>query len=62
MLTRKDAPFDWIPACETALNQLKHYLTSAPLLLFPKFDRELLLETNVSGLVLAWCRSCPEAT
>ena len=52
MLTRKDAPFNWIPACELAFRQLKQYLTSAPVLAFPQFDRGFLLETDASGLGL----------
>lgn len=52
MLTRKGVPFDWTPSCETAFNQMKQYLTSAHVLLFPQFDREILLETDASGLGL----------
>ena len=49
MLTRKDARFDWTPACEAAFSQLKQYLTSAPILAFPQLEREFLLETDASG-------------
>ena len=52
LLTRKDAPFDWTPACDVAFCQLKQYLTSAPVLAFPLFDREFLLDTDASGLGL----------
>ena len=52
LLTRKDAPFDWTPACESAFCQLKQLLTSTPVLAFPQFDREFLLETDASKLGL----------
>ena len=40
-LTRKDTPFVWTPACQQAFAQ--------PALPFPDFDRDFLLETDVSG-------------
>ena len=52
MLTRKDVPFDWTPACEVPFCQLKQCLTSAPVLASPQFNHEFLLETDTSGLSL----------
>ena len=48
-LTRKDAPFDWSPTCQTAFEDLKRLLTEAPLLAFPVFSKGFLLETDASG-------------
>lgn len=51
-LTRKDAVFDWSPACQEAFDRLKMVLTNAPLLAFPDFNRDFLLETDASGIGL----------
>jgi hypothetical protein len=45
-LTKKDQPFSWTDACEKAL---KTTLTQAPVLAYPLFDSEFLLETDASG-------------
>ena len=51
-LTRKNAIFQWTPACEAAMDRLKKKLTTAPILAFPFFDREFTVETDasISGL------------
>jgi len=51
-LTRKDAMFVWNDKCHGAFVQLKELLTSAPVLVFPDFQREFVLETDASGLGL----------
>ena len=51
-LTRKDALFDWNQDCQHSFKLLKQLLSSAPLLAFPKFDQEFVLETDASGLGL----------
>ena len=48
-LTRKDTPFIWTQQCEEAFEQLKDLMTRAPLLAFPDFSRDFLLETDASG-------------
>ena len=56
-LIRKDVTFKWSEICEKAFQQLKMLLTTAPLLIFPNFDKEFILETDASisglGAVLA---------
>jgi len=47
-LTRKGAVFKWAPECETALQQLKHALSSAPILVAPCDDGQYVLDTDVS--------------
>ena len=51
-LTKKDAPFDWTASCEQSFEQLKQRLIEAPVLVFPNFEKEFLLETDASGKVL----------
>ena len=48
-LTRKDAPFVWTPTCQRAFDKLKQLLTNAPVLAFPDFERDFILETDASG-------------
>jgi len=38
-LLQKDVKFVWSPACEEAFEALKKFLTSAPVLAQPDFDR-----------------------
>ena len=51
-LTRKDTPFSWTTACDKAFNDLKSQLMKAPVLAYPQFGREFLLETDASGVGL----------
>ena len=51
-LTRKDAPYEWSLDCEAAFAQLKSLLTNAPVLAYPQFGKEFLLETDASGVGL----------
>ena len=59
-LTRKDVSFDWTPTCEQEFDELKQALITAPVLAYPSFEQEFLLETDVSGIglgaVLAQCQ------
>ena len=48
-LTKKGIAFVWTPECHSAFQQLKQLLTTAPLLVYPQFDRPFMLETDASG-------------
>ena len=47
-LTCKSATFSWTEACHTAFEDLKTRLTEAPVLAYPSFDRDFILETDAS--------------
>ena len=56
-LTRKNVPFVWNDQCQQAFEDLKKQLTEAPILAYPDFSKEFILETDAStmglGAVLA---------
>ena len=51
-LTRKDTEFYWGQSEQVAFDHLKQILIDAPVLAFPNFDREFILETDASGVGL----------
>ena len=54
-LTTKEAsrtPFNWSDECEESFVELKRQLCTAPLLAYPKFDREFTLYTDASDVGL----------
>ena len=51
-LTRKDIPIHWSTDCETALTRPKALLTKSPVLAYPQFGQEFILETDASGVGL----------
>ena len=51
-LTYKGTDFVWNAECRNVFNHLKLLLTSAPLLVFPDFEKEFILETDASGVGL----------
>ena len=51
-LTRKGVHFQWNTDCQQAFETLKHLLTSAPVLAYPRVEDPFVLETNASILGL----------
>ena len=49
-LTQKDQIFSWTPNCQDAFNQMKNCLTEAPILAYPDFGKEFILDTDASTL------------
>lgn len=47
-LLRKDTKFKWSDDCERAFQALKRALTSAPILAYPDFTKEMILYTDAS--------------
>ena len=47
-LTRKDTPFVWYSACQAAFETQKTQLMTAPVLAYPDFTKEFVLETDAS--------------
>jgi hypothetical protein len=48
-LTRDGVPFVWDNECQTAFEELKRALTESPVLAFPDFTREFILQTDASN-------------
>ena len=42
-------PYQWTAECMEAFTQLKKVLTQAPVLAYPHFEEDFLLETDASG-------------
>lgn len=51
-LTRKDALFAWKQPQEAAFRFLQNELVSAPILMYPRFDRPFILHTDASNVGL----------
>ena len=47
-LTRKDVLFQWNEQCAEAFRQLKNRLTYAPVLAYPSFEKDFVLQTDTS--------------
>ena len=47
-LTEKTAKFEWTSKCQTAFEELRHRLITAPVLAFPDYEREFILDTDAS--------------
>ena len=48
-LTEKTTHFMWTSDCQIAFDELKDHLTSAPVLSFPNFDNNFILDTDASN-------------
>ena len=60
-LTEQSKPFHWTVECDQAFNRLREQLTTSPVLVFPDFSKEFLLDTDASdqgiGAVLSQIQS-----
>ena len=48
-LTEKNVKFRWNGDCDSAFLEIKRGLTSAPIMAYPQFDKEFILDTDASG-------------
>ena len=59
-LTQKGAWYQWTAECEVAFESLKSKLLTPPVMAYPKFDKDLVLETNANkhglGAILSQCQ------
>ena len=53
-LLHKDRKFQWTDDCQRAFDTLKTKLTSAPILVFPDFNKEFILHTDASGTAIGY--------
>ncbi|CAC5408177.1 Retrovirus-related Pol polyprotein from transposon 297,Retrovirus-related Pol polyprotein from transposon 17.6 [Mytilus coruscus] len=53
-LLHKDQQFKWTDECQRSLEILKIKLTSAPILVFPDFNKEFILHTDASGTAIGY--------
>ena len=49
VLTRKEAVFNWSPECQEAFEALKAAITQSPVLVYPNFEVDFVLETDACG-------------
>ena len=47
-LTRKNVPFEWTATCQDSFNCLKKKLIEGPVLVYPDFTKDFVLETDAS--------------
>ncbi|KRX64133.1 Retrovirus-related Pol polyprotein from transposon 17.6 [Trichinella sp. T6] len=47
-LLEKGAEWDWSKACQSAFDALKYHLTSAPVLAYPDFHRQFIVDVDAS--------------
>ena len=49
LLLKKETPFNWTTKQQTAFDQLKKRLTTAPILQYPDFSKPFIVYTDASG-------------
>ncbi|CAC5403419.1 Retrovirus-related Pol polyprotein from transposon gypsy,Retrovirus-related Pol polyprotein from transposon 297,Retrovirus-related Pol polyprotein from transposon 17.6 [Mytilus coruscus] len=56
-LLKKNMKFNWTLECQRAFDTLKNALTSAPILVFPEFDKPFILSTDASEYSMGYVLS-----
>ena len=56
-LLKNETKFVWDQACQSAFDELKTALTSAPILIYPNMDKPFILTTDASGTALGYILS-----
>ena len=56
-LTRKHIPFIWTQDCQEAFEKLKNVLQSPPVLAYPDFSKQFILETDCSNFAMGFVLS-----
>lgn len=51
-LCRKNVKYEWTEQCEKSFNFLKNALTTPPILEYPDFSKEFILQTDASGTAI----------
>ena len=54
-LTKKNTPFVWTAACQTALEMIKQTITNSPVLIYPDPNKQYHLFTATSNHTWSWC-------
>ena len=54
---KKDNSFKWTDDCQTAFDKLKAALSSTPILCFPDFSKEFILQTDASDTAISYILS-----
>ena len=52
-LLEKDRAFEWTEACQQSFDTLKERLCTAPVLAFPDFHRQFIVDTDASGYAIS---------
>ena len=56
-LLAKEQPFQWTSSCEQAFQTLKEALTTAPILVYPDFQKQFILSTDASATAISFILS-----
>ena len=49
---KKDIKFDWTPECQASLDILKENMVTAPILVFPDWNKEFHVHVDASSIAL----------
>jgi hypothetical protein len=58
-ILKKEVKFQWNEDCQKGLDTLKHRLVTAPILLFPYWDKEFHVHVDASSITLGTILSQP---